>query len=192
MREDKIDREKEHFWVVGLANNLRIRSVELISMGSVSNTIVEPMNVFRWSVMKGCVQVILVHNHPSGNLKPSAIDIDLTDQLFQVGRILNINVLDHLIISTKSYMSFVDTGLLEKLKESLTYVPQFEQIERIRAEEKKIREEAVRVAEKKGEIKGIEKKAIEMAKRMKKDKEPIEKIIKYTGLTKEEIEKLKV
>ncbi len=89
-------------------------------------------------------------------------------------------------------MSFVDTGLLEKLKESLTYVPQFEQIERIRAEEKKIREEAVRVAEKKGEIKGIEKKAIEMAKRMKKDKEPIEKIIKYTGLTKEEIEKLKV
>jgi DNA repair protein RadC len=153
------------------------------------------MNVFRWSVMKGCVSVIMVHNHPSGNLKPSEEDMDLTDHLFQVGRILNINVLDHLIISTKSYMSFADTKLLEKLAESPKYVPPFEQIERIRAEEKKIREEAVRVAEekgiKKGEIKGIEKRNIEIAKGMKKDNEPIEKIIKYTGLTKREIEKIK-
>jgi len=199
LREDKIDREKEHFWVVGLANNLRIRYVELISMGSVSNTIVEPMNVFRWSVMKGCVQVIMVHNHPSGNLKPSAIDIDLTDHLFQVGRILNINVLDHLIISTKSYMSFADTKLLEKLAESLKYVPQFEQIERIHAEEKKIREEAVRIAAqenlkkglKEGEIRGIEKEKIKIAKGMKKKGYPIKDIIALTGLTKEEIEKIK-
>ncbi|NOU17424.1 MAG: DNA repair protein [Bacteroidales bacterium] len=199
LREDKIDREKEHFWVVGLANNLRIRYVELISMGSVSNTVVEPMNVFRWSVMKGCVQVIMVHNHPSGNLKPSAIDIDLTDHLFQVGRILNINVLDHLIISTKSYMSFADTKLLEKLAESTKYVPSFELIERIRAEERKIREEAVRVAEKKGkneglkegEIRGIEKEKIKIARGMKKKGFSIKDIIELTGLTKREIEKIK-
>jgi len=191
MREDKIDREKEHFWVVGLANNLRIRYVELISMGGVRHTAIEPMNVFRWSVMKGCVQVIMVHNHPSGNLKPSAIDIDLTDHLFQVGRILNINVLDHLIISTKSYMSFADTKLLEKLAESPKYVPPFEQIERIRAEEKKIREEAVRFAEEKGIEKGEKKKAIEIAKGLKKDGISIEIISKNTGLTIKEIERLK-
>ncbi len=214
MREDKIDREKEHFWVVGLANNLRIRYVELISMGGVRNTTVEPMNVFRWSVMKGCIHVMMVHNHPSGDIRPSDIDIDLTDHLFQVGRILNINVLDHLIISTKSHMSFADTGLLEKLAESPKYVPPFELIERIRAEEKQIREEAVRLERErmdriikvaktvwtksglkegriKGKKEGEKKKAIEMAKTMKQKGEPIEKIIEYTGLTKKEIEKIK-
>jgi DNA repair protein RadC len=136
-----------------------------------------------------------LHNHPSGNLKPSAIDIDLTDHLFQVGRILNINVLDHLIISTKSYMSFADTKLLEKLAESPKYVPPFEQIERIRAEEKKIREEAVRVAEekgiKKGEIRGEKKKAIEMARILKQKGVDIAIIIESSGLTKKEIEKIK-
>jgi DNA repair protein RadC len=211
MREGKIDREKEHFWVVGLAQNLRVRYVELISMGGIRKTVVEPMNVFRWSVMKGCAHVMMVHNHPSGDVRPSDIDIDLTDHLFQVGRIINIEVLDHLIISTKSYMSFGDVGLMKKLRESPKYVPPYEQIERIRAEEKKIREEAVRVAEKKGikkgEIKGIEKgkkegikeglekgarnKAIEIAKGFKKDGIPIEIISKNTGLTKEEIEKIK-
>jgi predicted transposase/invertase (TIGR01784 family) len=96
-------------------------------------------------------------------------------------------------------MSFADTGLLEKLKESPKYVPPFEQIERIRAEEKKIREEAVRVAEKKGKndglkegvIRGIEKRNIEIAKGMKKKGYPIKDIIALTGLTKEEIEKIK-
>ncbi len=104
-------------------------------------------------------------------------------------------------------MSFGDTGLMKKLRESPKYVPPYEQIERIRAEEKKIREEAVRVAEKKGkndglkegEIKGIEKglekgkkeEKIVMAKKMKQKGEPIEKIIEYTGLTKREIEKIK-
>jgi len=84
-------------------------------------------------------------------------------------------------------MSFGDTGLMKKLRESPKYVPPYEQIERIRAEERKIREEAVRVAEKEGE----KKKAIEMAKTMKQKGEPIEKIIEYTGLTKREIEKIK-
>ncbi|NVO11689.1 MAG: DNA repair protein [Bacteroidales bacterium] len=192
MREDKIDREKEHFWVMGLAQNHRIRYVELISLGGVRRTTVEPMNVFRWSVMKGCVKVILAHNHPSRSLVPSEEDMDLTDHLYQVGRILSIEVLDHLIISTKSYMSFADTELMEKLAESTKYVPPFEQIERIRAEEKKIREEAVRVAEKKGEIRGIEKEKIKIAKNSIKEGLSVELIIKLTGLTKEEIERIKV
>ncbi|NVO10505.1 MAG: DNA repair protein [Bacteroidales bacterium] len=200
MREGKIDREKEHFWVVGLAQNHRIRYVELISMGGVRYTTVEPMNVFRWSVMKGCVKVIMVHNHPSGNLNPSVEDKGLTDRLIQVGRILAINVLDHLIISTKSYMSFANTGLLSELEKSTQWVPTFELIERIRAEEKKIREEAVRVAAqdnlkkglKEGEIKGISKRNIEIAKNSIKEGLSLELIIKLTGLTKEEIGKIKV
>ncbi len=199
MREDKIDRDKEHFWVMGLATNSRILYVELVSLGCVAATYAEPINVFRFALMKGCVRVILIHNHPSGNLTPSEKDIDLTDNLIQVGRIIKVEVLDHLVISTKSFEGFGDLGLMKKLEESLKYVPQFEQIERIRAEEKKIREEAVRVAEKKGKVEGKKeglkegekKKAIEMAKNGIKEGLPVELIVKLTGLTKEEIEKIK-
>jgi DNA repair protein RadC len=203
LREDKIDRDKEHFWVMGLATNSRILYVELVSLGCLTATIVEPINVFRFALTKGCIRVILIHNHPSGNLTPSAKDIDLTDNLIQVGRIIKVEVLDHLIISTKSYLNFKAKGLMKKLEKSTKYVPPFELIERIRAEEKKIREEAVRVAAqenlkkgkneglKEGEIRGIEKEKIKIAKNSIKEGLSVELIIKLTGLTKEEIEKIK-
>jgi len=202
LREDKIDREKEHFWVMGLAPSFRIKYVELVSLGCETRTYAEPINVFRFAVTKGCTKVILVHNHPSGNLTPSAKDLDLTDNLIQVGRILHINVFDHLIISTKSYLNFEAKGLMEKLEKSTKYVPSFELIERIRAEERKIREEALKAERKKnlkeGETKGIEKgkkegekkKAIEIAKGMKNKGYSIEDIIDLTGLTKRVIEKI--
>ncbi|NOU19846.1 MAG: DNA repair protein [Bacteroidales bacterium] len=188
LREDKIDRDKEHFWVMGLAPSTRIQYVELVSLGCVAATYAEPINVFRFALTKGCTKVILIHNHPSGNLTPSEKDIDLTDHLIQVGRIIKVEVLDHLVISTKSFEGFGDLGLMNKLAESTKYVPPFELIERIRTEEKKIREEAVRVAEEKAKKEG----KIEIAKTMKQKGESIEKIIEYTGLTKKEIEKIKI
>ena len=114
-RENKIDREKEHFWIIGLATNNRIMFIELVSMGSVDATIVKPMNVFRVAVLKGATKAILVHNHPSGEMKPSIDDNDTTDRLIQVGRILSIKVIDHLIISLKSFLSYGKIGLLEEL-----------------------------------------------------------------------------
>jgi DNA repair protein RadC len=214
LREEKIDQYKEHFWVMGLAPSTRILYVELVSLGCVAATYAEPINVFRFALTKGCVSVILIHNHPGESLKPSEKDLDLTDNLIQVGRIIKVEVLDHLIISTKSHMSFADTDLMEKLKESTKYVPPYELAERIRAEEKKIREEAVRLERermdriikvaktvwtksglKEGRIKGIEKgernKAIEIARGMKKKGYSIEDIIELTGLTKRAIEKIK-
>ena len=187
MREDKIDRDKEHFWVMGLATSSRIQYVELVSLGCLTATIVEPINVFRFALTKGCVRVILIHNHPSGNLTPSGKDIDLTDNLIQVGRIIKVEVLDHLIISTKSFEGFGDLGLMNKLAESTKYVPPFELIERIRAEEKKIREEAVRVERDKAK----KEEKIEIAKGMKKKGYSIKDIIELTGLTKREIERIK-
>ncbi|NVO08938.1 MAG: DNA repair protein [Bacteroidales bacterium] len=194
MREDKIDRDKEHFWVMGLAPSTRISYVELVSLGCVGATYAEPINVFRFALMKGCTKVILIHNHPSGNLTPSEKDIDLTDNLIQVGRIIHINVFDHLIISTKSYMNFKAKGLMAKLGESTKYVPPLELIERIRTEEKKIREEALRIEREKADkaIKGAKKEEkIEMAKKSIKEGLSVELIIKLTGLTKREIERLK-
>ncbi|MFZ6014413.1 MAG: JAB domain-containing protein, partial [Bacteroidota bacterium] len=134
LREEKIDQEKEHFWMVGLSNNHTILYIELVSLGSVNAVTVEPMNVYRVAVLKGAVKVILVHNHPSGELKPSDADKDLTDRLIQVGRILNIQAIDHLVISATSYLSFADTGLFEQLQNSTKWVPQFELVERIKKE----------------------------------------------------------
>jgi DNA repair protein RadC len=126
LREERIDQDREHFWVVGLANNNRILFIELISLGTVNATIAEPMEVFSLALQKRSVRMILVHNHPSGELMPSEADKDHTDRLIQVGKIVNLEVYDHLIITTNSYLSFNDTGLMDQLKLSTKYVPQYQ------------------------------------------------------------------
>ena len=105
MRENKIGRAKEHFWVVGLNNGNRILFIELISLGSATSTIVNPPEVFRLAIYKLATQIILVHNHPSGNMKVSKNDTKLTETLKIAGSILGIPVLDHLIISEDDYIS---------------------------------------------------------------------------------------
>ena len=177
LREEKIDQNREHFWVVGLENNNRILVIELVSMGSVNSTVVVPMEVFSLVLQKRAVKVILVHNHPSGDILPSENDKDITDRLYQVGRIVGCPVLDHLIITTTSYMSFGDTGLLETISKSLKYVPQYEIQERLKKEAEEL---------------GAKKNKIEIAKEMKRDDLPIDTIAQYTGLTLAEIKKLRV
>ena len=177
-REDKIDRDREHFWIIGLTINNKVLFIELASMGGVKSTTVEPMNVFRVSVLKNAVKVILAHNHPSGELKPSDADKDLTDRLIQVGKILDIEMIDHLIISLKSYLSFDDTGLMEELNTSIKWLPNFVLEKQIREEEKKIRAKAVK------------SEATKIAKILKKHGIETALIAKSTGLSKAQIEKL--
>jgi DNA repair protein RadC len=164
LRENKIDRNREHFWTISLDTANKILNIELVSMGTVNAVLVEPMEVFSVPLQKRAVNIILVHNHPSGEVKPSEADKEITDRLIQVGRIINIQVIEHLIITEKSYYSFADSGLLKRLELSLKYVPAYE----IKEQSKK-----------------------EMARVMKRNGEPIEKIIEYTGLTKAIITKLK-
>ena len=189
--------------MIGLAVNNRALYIEMVSLGSLKTTTVEPMNVFRIALMKGSAKAIMVHNHPNGDLQPSDADRDLTDRLIQVGIILDIPVLDHMIISTRAYLSFLDLGIMDELLKSTKWVPQYELIERIRREEKKIREEAVKLARRKGEEKGKKAgikigeeqgkeigreegridKAIEMAKVMKDKCMPLNEIIEISGLS---------
>jgi len=177
LRENKIDRDREHFWVIGLANNHRILFIELVSLGTVNQTFAEPMEVFSLALQKRAVNIILCHNHPSGELKPSEADMDITDRLIQVGRIVKTKVLDHLIISEKSYLSFDDVGFMETLKYSTKYVPGYELT-------KQIKKEASEIAE--------QKKAIEIAKAMKRADKPLDKIVAFTGLSLAEVENIKV
>jgi len=122
----KIDRNKEHFWTIGLNSGNRIVYVELISLGGSRTVLVEPMHVFRVAILKGALRLILVHNHPSGRLKPSQSDKTLTDKLLQVGKIIDIEVIDHLIITEESYYSFAGMGLLEELQASTQFVPDYQ------------------------------------------------------------------
>ncbi|MEO9513246.1 MAG: JAB domain-containing protein [Flavobacteriaceae bacterium] len=177
LREDKIDQNREHFWVIGLENNNRILFIELISLGTINRTIVEPMEVFSLALQKRAVKIILCHNHPSGELKPSEADENITDKLIQVGRIVNTEVIDHLIISTKSFLSFLDIGLLDVLKKSTKYVPQY-------VLEKRLKKEAAEIANK--------NKTVEIAKQFKRNGVDNKTIADSTGLTIEEVEKLRV
>ena len=181
LRENKIDRNREHFWTISLDTAHKVLNIELVSLGSIKGTLVEPMEVFSVPLQKRAVRVILVHNHPSGEVKPSAADKDLTDQLIQCGLLLNVTVLDHMIITEKRYYSFADSGLLKELEESKKYVPEY----KIRQELKKQLEKQIREDEGK-------QKATAMAKAMKQKGEPLEKIMEYTGLTKAIIQRIKL
>lgn len=177
LRENKIDQNREHFWVIGLENNHRILFIELTSKGTINQTLVKPMEVFSLALQKRAAKIMLVHNHPSGELKPSEADKDITDRLIQVGIIVETEVLDHLIISTKSYMSFADIGLLEQLQQSEKYVPAFELIKQAKKEVAKI---------------AAQNKVTHIAKELKRRGTPNKDISGITGLTLEEIENLRV
>ena len=86
-REDTINQEKEHFWFVGLNLANEILCIDTVSLGTVHSAEVTPINVFRNGVWKGCTYAILAHNHPSGSLKPSQQDIDVTDRLYHAVRL---------------------------------------------------------------------------------------------------------
>jgi len=181
MRENRIDRNREHFWTISLDNAHTILNIELVSMGSVRQTIAEPMEVFSVPLQKRAVKLVLVHNHPSGRLTPSDADKDTTDHLIQVGRIMHLPVLDHLIITEKSYYSFADSGLLAELEKSLKYVPAFE-----------IKQRYERAAEDLGKKKGRDAEKREMARAMKMKGYSVEEIMELTGLTQSVIARLKV
>ncbi|MEI7222896.1 JAB domain-containing protein, partial [Pectobacterium carotovorum] len=141
LRENKIDQEKEHLWMIGMNEGGCILYIELVALGTFHAVNVEPMNIYRIAVMKNASRVIAIHNHPSGSLKPSDADLDITDRLIQVGRILNIEFVDHLIITPIEFLSFRAEGIMDKLEVSLKYVPTYQIIDQIRKEEKKIARE---------------------------------------------------
>jgi DNA repair protein RadC len=180
LREDKIDRNKEHFWTIGLNNGNSILYIELISIGSSNKTMVEPMQVFRVGVLKGAVKMILVHNHPSGEIKPSGADKDVTDRLVQVGNILQIEVIDHLIIAEKKYTSFNDTGLLDQIRQSKVYLPDYQLKAKLKKEVEEIEQE-----------RGAQKRNKEIALQMKQKGYTDKDIAELTGLTQQEVKKLK-
>jgi DNA repair protein RadC len=99
-------------FAIGLTQSNHVKYVDMVSMGTLKSTIAEPREVFRMAVHKAVASIIIAHNHPSYNCKPSPTDITTTKELVAAGKILRIEVIDHLIVCEKGYYSFADEGLL--------------------------------------------------------------------------------
>lgn len=112
LRERFLDLNHEEFYIVILNRANKVKSIELISKGGVSGTVVDGKIVFKKALEQIASAIILCHNHPSGNLKPSQSDIDLTKRMKSFGAMIDLPVLDHLIITDLGYYSFADEGLL--------------------------------------------------------------------------------
>ncbi len=90
----------------------KVLGIFLVSVGGLAGTVCDPKVVFQAALKANASSIILAHNHPSGNLKPSDADMKLTKQLIKGGELLDIKVLDHLILSAEAYCSLADEGLL--------------------------------------------------------------------------------
>ena len=110
--EDRYDQDKEHFWVLGLNSRNILQYLELVSLGTLNASMVHTREVFRLSVHKAVASIIIAHNHPSGNTEPSADDLAITKRLVESGRILGIEVVDHITITGNGYLSFKEKNLL--------------------------------------------------------------------------------
>jgi DNA repair protein RadC len=112
LQSDFADLNHEEFWMLLLNRANHVRSKHLISKGGQSGTVADPKIIFKTALEHQAAYIILAHNHPSGNLKPSNEDLKLTKKLVEAGKLLDLLVVDHLILSDHAYYSFCDEGLI--------------------------------------------------------------------------------
>ncbi len=103
---------REHFLVLLLSARHECVAIETVSIGSLNASIVHPREVFRPAVLAAAASIIVAHNHPSGDPEPSEEDVSITRRLAQVGELLGIGLLDHLVIAKRGVVSLRERGLL--------------------------------------------------------------------------------
>lgn len=106
------DLNHEEFWIILLNRANKILSRHLISKGGQAGTVADPKIIFQTAIENHAASIILAHNHPSGNLKPSQADLDLTKKLRAASALLDLAIPDHLIFTDRHYFSFADEGLM--------------------------------------------------------------------------------
>lgn len=104
--------DKEHFSVMLLNSSNAVIKIETISIGTLNTSPVHPREVFKQAIRHSACNVILSHNHPSGDCMPSDLDIEITERLVETGNIIGIPVIDHIIVGEDSYYSFSEHKLL--------------------------------------------------------------------------------
>lgn len=108
------DKAKEHFKLILLNTRNKIICFSTISIGTLNSNIVHPREVFKDAIVHNAASVILVHNHPSGDPEPSEDDLEITKRLVESGKILGIEVIDHIIVTKGSFFSFKEKGLIKE------------------------------------------------------------------------------
>ena len=102
--------DREEFVVLLLDAKNRLLGFHVVSVGSLTSSVVHPREVFKIAILGNAAAIILLHNHPSGDPVPSNEDVAITTRLCQIGEVLGIRVLDHIVIGNGRYVSFVDDG----------------------------------------------------------------------------------
>ena len=107
--KDKIgEKKQEYFYCVYLDNQKKVLDDKLLFIGTINYSVVHPREIFKEAYLLGASAIICIHNHPGGNVLPSKQDIEITNNLVEVGKLLGIKVLDHIIICKEKYYSFLE------------------------------------------------------------------------------------
>lgn len=105
--------DRENFLVVSCNTKNKINNISVVSVGTLNSSLVHPREVFKTAILSNSSSIFIVHNHPSGNTNPSNADYKITEKLIDCGKILDINILDHIIIGHEhNYLSFREEGFI--------------------------------------------------------------------------------
>ncbi|MDI3256555.1 MAG: DNA repair protein RadC [Kyrpidia sp.] len=104
--------QKEHFVVLHLDTKHRVLGEEVVSVGTLNASLVHPREIFRTAVKRSAAAVVCAHNHPSGDPTPSPEDVDVTKRVLEAGRIIGIDLVDHVVIGRGTYVSMRELGLI--------------------------------------------------------------------------------
>lgn len=104
--------DREQFWAMYLNNRNQVKAVKFFSKGSMTGCVVDIPAILKEALLFNCKNIIIAHNHPSGNLEPSKEDRLITKKIQDAAKLIDMEILDHLIISPDGYMSFSDSGYL--------------------------------------------------------------------------------
>ena len=112
VRSQIIDFSKENFFVISFDTRNRLIGIDKVSQGTLNASLVHPRETFESAIRKHAAQIMIAHNHPSGGTDPSEEDIKITKRLYDAGKIMGIELLDHIIVTRQSYLSFMERGLI--------------------------------------------------------------------------------
>lgn len=191
LKENRNQRQRQHFWVIGLDDKHKIKYIELLRLGDINYPSISPMDVFSFALQQQVDKIIFTRNEPSSILEPKEEDKKFTEKMLQIGKILNLQVLDHLIIDEKSYYSYDDEGLMADLENSKE-----NQIDTLKQEW--LKKEFYKAGLQKGKqigfqtgvLHGKKEKTLEMVKSMQEKGIDLSLIVEISGLPKVELKKL--
>lgn len=109
---DDIEQGKEHFYTLLLDARMKIKSIDLISVGTNDSSIAHPRDIFRRAILENANHIIIAHNHPSNESEPSHADLMLTQRVKKAGEIIGITLLDHIIVTDSDFTSLAGQNLL--------------------------------------------------------------------------------